>query len=85
MIYTVIAYKLYEIDGEPKRIYDDSTEQSCTSLESVEEYRGFLEEQGKLVDVYTKEIKNTIDVNALRLILALEKLSPKEKQLLGIN
>jgi hypothetical protein len=88
MAYIVIAYTLYDIEGEYKRIYMDSTEKYFDSLDNqdAKDYIEYIIKKGFSVDVAPINIltQGQLDVEALYKADALAKLTPEEKEALGI-
>jgi hypothetical protein len=88
MAYIVIAYTLHDIEGEYKRIYMDSTEKYFDSLDNqnAKDYIEYIIKKGLSVDVAPINIltQGQLDVEALYKADALAKLTPEEKEALGI-
>lgn len=88
MAYIVIAYSLININGEEKRLYLDDTEKYFESLDinDAKEYITYLINKGYIVDSSPINILKQGDINVEEMYRfdALAKLTPEEKQALGI-
>lgn len=88
MAYIVIAYQVYDIDGEPKRVYLDSTEKYFDSLENqdAKDYIEYITKKNLSVEVASIVVleQGDLDVEALYKADALAKLTPEERSALGI-
>lgn len=88
MAYIIIAYKLYDIEGQSKRIYDDLTEKYFDSMENQDAkmYSEYLIQKGLNIDISEIKIlqEGDLDVNELYKADALAKLTPEEKAALGV-
>lgn len=88
MAYIVIAYQVYDIDGELKRVYLDPTEKYFDSLDNqdAKDYIEYIIKKNLSVDVAPITIlrQGELDVEALYRADALAKLTPEEKAALGI-
>lgn len=88
MAYIVIAYQVYDIDGELKRVYLDPTEKYFDSLDNqdAKDYIEYIIKKNLSVDVAPITIlrQGELDVEALYRADALAKLTPEEKLALGI-
>lgn len=89
MAYIVIAYKLYDIEGQSKRIYDDSTEKYFDSMDNkdAKNYSEYLIQKGMNIDISEIKIlqEGDFDVSTLFRADALAKLTDKEKETLGLS
>lgn len=88
MAYIVIAYQVYDIDGEPKRVYLDPTEKYFDSLENqdAKDYIEYIIKKNLSVEVAAITVleQGDLDVEALYKDDALAKLTPEEKLALGL-
>lgn len=88
MAYIVIAYQVYDIDGESKRVYLDPTEKYFDSLENqdAKDYIEYITKKNLSVDVAPITIlrQGDLDVEALYRADALAKLTLEEKLALGL-
>lgn len=88
MAYIIIAYKLYDIEGQSKRIYDDLTEKYFDSMENQDAkmYSEYLIQKGLNIDISEIKIlqEGDLDVTELYKADALAKLTPEEKAALGV-
>lgn len=88
MAYIVIAYQVYDIDGESKRVYLDPTEKYFDSLDNqdAKDYIEYIIKKNLSVEVAPITVleQGDLDVEALYKADALSKLTPEEKAALGI-
>ncbi len=89
MALIVIAYSITTIDGQPVRIYDDSTEKYFEDSEDLntKDYISYLINKGHSLEISNIKIyaPREYDVEALVRADALAKLTEQEKEVLGIN
>ena len=88
MAYIVIAYQVYDIDGELKRVYIDPTEKYFDSLDNqdAKDYIEYIIKKNLSVEVAPIAVleQGDLDVEALYKADALSKLTPEEKAALGL-
>jgi hypothetical protein len=89
MAVIVIAYTTKEVDGKTVRIYDDSTEKYFESadMQNTIDYIEYLGIKGYTVDSSLIKIfqENEFDAKKLYEQDALNKLTEKEKEILGLS
>lgn len=88
MAVIIIAYDLATVDGNTVRVYKDDTEKYFTSMDiqDAKDYFQYLSDKGLMVESSSITIYDDGDFNVTELYKqeALEKLSEKEKEALGI-
>jgi hypothetical protein len=88
MAYIVIAYQVYDIDGELKRVYLDPTEKYFDSLDNqdAKDYIEYIIKKNLSVEIAPITVleQGDLDVEALYKADALSKLTPEEKAALGL-
>lgn len=87
-MWTTIAYKETIENGQPVRLYEDSTEKSFDLYDDAIEYSLYLiQKLGISVDTYEKTSipPGGLDIDKLKKKDALAKLTEEEKILLNIK
>lgn len=88
MAYIVIAYQVYDIDGELKRVYLDPTEKYFDSIDNqdAKDYIEYIIKKNLSVEVAPITVleQGDLDVEALYKADALSKLTLEEKAALGL-
>lgn len=88
MAHIVIAYQVYDIDGELKRVYLDPTEKYFDSIDNqdAKDYIEYIIKKNLSVEVAPITVleQGDLDVEALYKADALSKLTLEEKAALGL-